>query len=76
MKTNNYKHEGLVEQQIDNEGYMTVNLVNNKGEEETRRVHELVWEAFKGKIPEGYEVSHINGDKTDNRLENLKLVKK
>ena len=76
MKTNNYKHEGLVEQQIDNEGYMTVNLVNNKGEEETRRVHELVWEAFKGKIPEGYEVSHINGDKTDNRLENLKLVEK
>lgn len=37
-------------------------------------VHRLVYEAFNGKIPEGYEVNHINEDKTDNRLENLNLM--
>lgn len=38
-----------------------------------RRVCELVWEAFKGEIPEGYTVAHIDGDKKNNRLDNLKL---
>ena len=37
-------------------------------------VHRLVWEAFNGHIPEGYEVNHINEVKTDNRLSNLSLV--
>ena len=27
------------------------------------RICELVWEAFKGEIPEGYMVVHIDGDK-------------
>ncbi|MBQ2553556.1 MAG: HNH endonuclease [Prevotella sp.] len=37
------------------------------------RVCDLVWEAFKGVIPEGYMVVHIDGNKTNNRLDNLKL---
>lgn len=36
-----------------------------------RREHVLVWEAHHGKIPEGYETHHINGDRGDNRIENL-----
>lgn len=37
-------------------------------------VHHLVWEAFRGKIPDGMEIDHINTVKTDNRLENLRLT--
>ena len=37
-------------------------------------VHRLVWEAFNGQIPEGYEVNHINEIKSDNRLSNLNLM--
>ena len=37
-------------------------------------VHRLVWEAFNGPIPEGYEVNHIDEDKLNNRLENLNLM--
>ncbi len=38
------------------------------------RVCELVWEAFQGEIPQGFRVCHIDGDKQNNRLDNLKLV--
>ena len=37
------------------------------------RVCDLVWAAFTGEIPEGYTIVHIDGDKKNNRLDNLKL---
>lgn len=40
-----------------------------------QRVCELVWEAWKGEIPQGFRVSHIDGNKQNNRLDNLELVK-
>lgn len=36
--------------------------------------HRLVWERAHGKVPAGYQIHHSNGDRTDNRLENLRLV--
>ncbi len=40
----------------------------------TDYVHRMVWESAHGPIPEGYELHHRNGDKRDNRLENLELL--
>lgn len=36
--------------------------------------HRLVWMKYHGPIPEGMEVHHINGDMSDNRIENLELM--
>lgn len=38
--------------------------------------HRLVWESNFGKIPNGYEVHHKDGNKLNNNIENLELVKK
>jgi hypothetical protein len=33
--------------------------------------HVLVWEAHHGAVPAGMELHHVNGNKLDNRIENL-----
>lgn len=38
------------------------------------RVHRIVWTMVKGGIPDGFHIDHINGNRTDNRIANLRLV--
>ncbi len=40
----------------------------------TERLHRSIYEHHHGKIPKGYHVHHINGDKGDNRIENLEAL--
>lgn len=54
-----------------NHGYERVVLFKG-GQKRHFRVSRLVCEAFHGSCPEGMECLHINGDKSDNRAENLK----
>ena len=36
-------------------------------------LHRVVWIYHNGEIPEGMEIDHINQDRLDNRIENLRL---
>jgi hypothetical protein len=51
-------------------GYVVVRVAPN----DWRYEHRVLWERAFGPIPEGHHVHHVNHDRTDNRLENLRLV--
>jgi len=38
------------------------------------REHRVIWEMLNGKIPKGLQIDHINRNKADNRIENLRVV--
>lgn len=52
-----------------NNGYRRVEYAG-----EQYQAHRIVWEMVKGPIPEGLEVDHINHVRSDNRIENLRLI--
>jgi hypothetical protein len=55
-------------------GYMTVRVAVADGNRKTKKVHSLVARAFLGPQPRGLDVNHIDGHKTNNRIENLEYV--
>jgi hypothetical protein len=66
-----YRGQELV--QSINNGYPQLTL-HLSGKSKPRMVHSLVAYAFLGERPEGMEINHINGIKTDNRVSNLEYL--
>ena len=52
-------------------GYLDVSLRDGE-KRKHRTVHSLVAEVFIGERPKGCDVMHLNGDRTDNRANNLR----
>lgn len=69
-----YPEKEEVEQYIKDDGNSYV-ILEKDGVKSEHKVCDLVWNSFNGEIPEGFEVIHIDGDKQNNKLENLKLEK-
>ena len=65
--------EKTIKKALMKKGYLTVTLHDKNGQRKRFYVHRLVFEAFFGEIPAGYEIDHINGDRTDCTVQNLRL---
>lgn len=64
-----------VANRLKNTGYISIHLCFEARRRDAR-AHRLVWEAFNGRIPDGLEINHKNGIRTDNRISNLEVVTK
>lgn len=72
VRSLNYRHTGKTKElKAGNvRGYLNVVLCKN-GKKKNYKVHRLVLEAFRGAIPAGMEINHLDEVKTNNWLSNL-----
>jgi hypothetical protein len=63
----------LVDSHTTGHGYLKIEMYREK-DRLRAYVHRLVWETFRGTIPSGLDVNHRDGNKSNNRLENLEVV--
>lgn len=70
LSNNKLKKEKILKQNVSNCGYKTVCL-SKKNKYKTYTIHRLVANNFLSNNDNKRTVNHINGIKTDNRLENL-----
>lgn len=74
VKSFKYNKERILKQSTNKNGYYGLNLYKNN-KPKSKEIHRLLMETFRlDSYVEGHEVNHINGIKTDNRLQNLEWV--
>jgi hypothetical protein len=54
---------------IDARGYMQIGLFN-----EQHRLHRIIWQMHFGNIPDNLQIDHVDRNRLNNKLENLRLA--
>ena len=66
-KSKRFHRGGILKHSLSTVGYPYISLTEGR----KTSIHRLVLEVFVGPCPKGMETRHLNGIRTDNRLENL-----
>ena len=72
-----YSRPRLHNEKIDKDGYLELcfsMIIDGKQKRIYRRKHRVIWETFNGDIPDGMTIDHIDFDKTNNDISNLRLL--
>jgi len=75
-----WNHKGemyLLKPKKNKSGYLYYGLFYNDGNKNKRawfRAHRLIYQTFIGEIPKALEVDHIDGNRHNNSINNLRLV--
>lgn len=64
------RNSRLIMTQYERNGYLRVHI----GDTRFYSVHRIMWETFIGPIEDGYEIDHIDGNKKNNQLSNLRKI--
>ena len=66
----NGRRKNLTAGSIRANGYVSIYFPDGKSE----YAHRIVWKMHNGDIPNGFDIDHINHNRRDNRIENLRVV--
>lgn len=66
--------KGFIKAFLDKDGYPRVSVTDKDGVTYNEGLHRIMWRAWKGPIPDGMTVDHIDDDKTRPHLDNLQLL--
>ena len=72
-KVINTKTGRVLKQTTNYNGYKSYRLYKD-GVCYSIRINRLYWETLNGEIPDGFEIDHINNNRGDNSIDNLRLV--
>ena len=71
VRSNWHKPGQILKGHTNRDGYCLVCLYRPGDKQRQAKVHRLVFQAFVGPLPDGCLVAHKNGDRADNRADNL-----
>lgn len=77
IRSINYKNSGaikIINPSVGRSGYLQSMFLCDDGKYYTIKIHKLITLSFLGERSNKNEVNHINGNKSDNRIENLEYV--
>ena len=65
--------KGFIKPLLDKDGYLKLALTQN---DVTYNIflHKAIWNIYKGDVPEGFTIDHIDNDKLNNKIDNLQLL--
>lgn len=69
------KNGSLKKLSLNPKGYLFSNFYYNS-KLNCHLAHTVIWRAWNGEIPKGYEVDHEDNDRLNNKLSNLQLLTK